>query len=87
VLATVAIVSMAGQPGASAAPVGEGMLRLAHLSPDTPAVDVALTPVPAGRDVVTDPGPDIADDLAYGSGVWTGALRHRDPGPLLPRIT
>ena len=29
----------------------------------------------------------VADDLAYGSGVWAGALRDREPGPILPRIT
>jgi mycofactocin glycosyltransferase len=28
----------------------------------------------------------VADDLAYGTGVWLGALRARDPGPLLPRV-
>ena len=27
------------------------------------------------------------DDLAYGTGVWWGVLRHRTPGPLLPRIS
>ncbi len=26
----------------------------------------------------------VADDLAYGAGVWTGCLRSRTPGPLLP---
>ena len=29
----------------------------------------------------------VADDLAYGTGVWAGALRHREPGPILPKIT
>jgi mycofactocin system glycosyltransferase len=29
----------------------------------------------------------VTDDLAYGTGVWHGALREREPGPLLPRIT
>ena len=29
----------------------------------------------------------MTDDLAYGTGVWHGALREREPGPLLPRIT
>jgi hypothetical protein len=29
----------------------------------------------------------VADDLAYGTGVWAGALREREPGPILPRIT
>jgi mycofactocin system glycosyltransferase len=26
----------------------------------------------------------VLDDLAYGLGVWRGAIRHRTPGPLLP---
>ena len=29
----------------------------------------------------------VADDLAYGSGVWAGVLRDREPGPVLPKIT
>ncbi|HST67814.1 MAG TPA: glycosyltransferase, partial [Mycobacteriales bacterium] len=28
----------------------------------------------------------VADDLAYGTGVWHGALRDRQPEPLLPRL-
>ena len=28
----------------------------------------------------------VADDLAYGVGVWLGCLRARDPGPLLPAV-
>ena len=28
----------------------------------------------------------VADDVAYGSGVWLGCLRARTPAPLLPRI-
>jgi hypothetical protein len=28
----------------------------------------------------------VADDVAYGSGVWLGCLRARTLGPLLPRI-
>lgn len=54
-----------------------GLLRVAHLSPDTPAVDVALAPVPAGSDGVPDPGPDIADGLAYGE---VDAYRELAPG-------
>ena len=29
----------------------------------------------------------IADDVAYGTGVWLGCLRRRDLGALLPRFT
>ncbi|TKJ18651.1 class F sortase [Blastococcus sp. CCUG 61487] len=42
-----------------------GRLRIAHLSPDTPAVDVALTPAPASGPAA-DPGPDVATALQYG---------------------
>jgi mycofactocin glycosyltransferase len=28
----------------------------------------------------------IADDLAYGAGVWTGCVRSRTLGPLLPTL-
>jgi Domain of unknown function (DUF4397)/Sortase domain len=43
------------------------VVRFAHLSPDTPAVDVALAPLPPdGGHPLTDPGPDVATDLRYG---------------------
>lgn len=29
----------------------------------------------------------IADDVAYGAGVWTGCVRHRTAAPLLPQFT
>jgi hypothetical protein len=55
-----------GVPSAAAAET-PGMLRFAHLSPDTPAVDIALAPLPAqDGPSVTDPGPDVADGLRYG---------------------
>ena len=38
-------VSLAGAPAASAAPAAVGYVRLAHLSPDTPEVDVYLSKV------------------------------------------
>lgn len=56
-----------GVPAAAAADA-PGMLRIAHLSPDTPAVDVALAPLPTdGGPRVTDPGPDLAAGLTYGA--------------------
>lgn len=59
-----ALLVVAGAPAASAA--GEtGRLRIAHLSPDSPAVDVALTPAPDGRPAV-DAGTDVATALGYG---------------------
>jgi hypothetical protein len=41
---------------------------VAHLSPDTPAVDVAVAPlVPGSEGPLTDPGPDLVTGLAYGT--------------------
>jgi hypothetical protein len=42
VVATVAVPVLAGPGAATAAPVPNGFVRLAHLSPDTPDVDVYL---------------------------------------------
>ncbi|SOD93210.1 class F sortase [Blastococcus haudaquaticus] len=65
-------------PAAPAAGAAEtGQLRIAHLSPDSPAVDVALAPLPPGTtDPLTDPGEDLATGLAYGT--------VSDPVPLAP---
>jgi hypothetical protein len=52
-------------------------VRFAHLSPDSPAVDVALAPVPADGGPLTDPGPDAASGLGYGD---VGAYRDLAPG-------
>lgn len=59
----VALLATTGLPARAAEPA---RLRVAHLSPDTPAVDVALAPVPPGGGPLTDPGPDMASGLAYG---------------------
>ena len=53
-----------------------GRLRIAHLSPDSPAVDVALTPAPPGGPAV-DPGADVARALGYGE---VGDYRDLAPG-------
>ncbi|WP_081788516.1 class F sortase [Candidatus Blastococcus massiliensis] len=53
-----------------------GRLRLAHLSPDTPAVDVALTRAPADGPAV-DPGPEVGDALRYGD---VGEYAELEPG-------
>jgi hypothetical protein len=43
------------------------MVRFAHLSPDTPGVDIALAPLPSGGSApLTDSGPDVASGLGYG---------------------
>ncbi|MGY1722439.1 class F sortase [Blastococcus sp. SYSU DS0533] len=45
---------------------GTALLRVAHLSPDTPAVDVSLTPAAPPGEVLTDPGPAVATGIGYG---------------------
>jgi Domain of unknown function (DUF4397)/Sortase domain len=59
-----------------------GLLRVAHLSPDSPAVDVAVTP--ADPAPVIDVGPDLVSGLGYGevgafrrvtSGSWAVSIR------------
>lgn len=48
--------------------------------------------VALGVHLATTPGPwwcraiAVADDLAYGAGVWRGAWRHRDPRVISPRL-
>ena len=60
------LVGVLGIPPASADDA-TGLLRFAHLSPDTPAVDVALAPLPvADAAPLTEPGPDVATGLHYG---------------------
>ncbi|WP_116452692.1 class F sortase [Blastococcus litoris] len=55
-----------GMPAAGAEDGGQ--LRFAHLSPDTPAVDVAVAPLPSDRTgPLTDPGEDATTGLAYGA--------------------
>ncbi|WP_104525950.1 class F sortase [Blastococcus atacamensis] len=54
-----------------------GLLRIAHLSPDTPAVDVSLTAVAEPGQVLTDPGPVVAPAVAYGD---VTAYREVPPG-------
>ena len=60
------LVATVGIP-AAAAEDAPGLLRIAHLSPDTPAVDVALAPLTVGEAApLADPGPDIATGVGYG---------------------
>jgi hypothetical protein len=70
-----ALLALAWAPPAAAADE-TGRLRVVHLSPDTPAVDVALTPAPATGPAV-DPGPDLATGLGYGV---AGQYRDLAPG-------
>ena len=67
-----------GGAGPAGATDGRALLRVAHLSPDTPAVDVALAPIPEEDGApLTDPGPDVAEGLAYGD---VGSYRELTPG-------
>jgi len=78
VLATAATLSITGMPGAQAAPADEGMLRLAHLSPDTPAVDVYVDSVSAPGVGITLPGVDygtISDYQALTAGTYAVSMR------------
>jgi hypothetical protein len=52
-------------------------VRFAHLSPDSPAVDVAVAPVPPGGGPLTHPGPDAVTGLSYGE---VDAYRPLAPG-------
>ena len=52
-----------------------GRLRVAHLSPDTPAVDVAVALLaPGSTEPLTDPGPDLVTGLSYGDVSEVAAL-------------
>ena len=76
-----------GLPAASAA--GEGRLRLAHLSPDTPAVDVYV-------DSVADPAADVTlPGVSYGTvsdyrdvptGTYTVSMRKAGADPKTPPV-
>jgi hypothetical protein len=77
-VAAAATISVVGMPGASAASTDEGMLRLAHLSPDTPAVDVYVDSVSAPGVGITLPGVDygtISDYQALTAGTYAVSMR------------
>jgi hypothetical protein len=90
--AVVAVVGGLGMPVAAAADE-PGLLRVAHLSPDTPPVDVALAPLPDDGGPLVDPGRDVATALAYGgvgefaqlpSGRYAVSVRASGSGPGAP---
>ncbi|TFV50491.1 class F sortase [Blastococcus sp. TF02A-35] len=70
------LVALPAPPAAAEEP-RPGLLRIAHLSPDTPRVDVAVTPAAAPGQVLTDPGPVVAPALGYGA---VGGYRELPPG-------
>jgi hypothetical protein len=76
--------------GATGSP---GLLRVAHLSPDTPAVDIAVVPLPAADGTAVDPGRDLDADLRYGdvsaftelaAGSYAVSIRAAGAGPATP---
>ncbi|MGY1849819.1 MULTISPECIES: class F sortase [unclassified Blastococcus] len=67
-LLLLALPAVLGAPGRAAADEPRsGLLRVAHLSPDTPAVDVSLTAAAPPGEVLVDPGPVVAAGLGYGA--------------------
>ena len=86
----------------SAAPALSGLVRtwspllvLGLAFPRTRRVCVTALLVPAARDRAEAPGSldavryaalHVADDVAYGVGVWTGCVRARTLRPLVPRL-
>ena len=78
VLATATTLSVVGMPGASAAAGDDGVLRLAHLSPDTPAVDVYVDPVSAPGTGLTLRGVGygtVSDYRAVAPGTYAVSMR------------
>jgi hypothetical protein len=85
-------VAATGMPSAGATG-SPGLLRVAHLSPDTPAVDIAVVPLPAADGTAVDPGPDLDADLRYGdvsaftelaAGSYAVSIRAAGAGPAAP---
>lgn len=83
-----------GTPATPAAAADDGaLLRVAHLSADTPAFDVTLAPLPADGTPLTDPGPDLVRALRYGDlgdftelspGAYAVSLRPAGSSPSIP---
>lgn len=86
-LAVLAAVLLAGTPARAA---GAGYVRLAHLSPDTPAVDVYLKSPGGGRDQVF-PGVGygaVSDYLRLPAGTYAVAMRRAGaPATAAPVLT
>jgi Domain of unknown function (DUF4397) len=83
VLGGIAAVTAAASPAASAAPLAapDGWVRIAHLSPEAPAMDMYLYPFgdPAHPTVLKDVGyGDVSAYMALGPGQYTVAMRGFD---------
>jgi hypothetical protein len=82
-LAGFAAVAAAASPAASAAPLAaqDGWVRIAHLSPEAPAMDIYLYPFgdPAHPTVLRDVGyGDVSAYMTLGPGQYTVAMRGFD---------
>jgi hypothetical protein len=81
-----AAVSAAASPAASAAPLGtqDGWVRIAHLSPEAPAMDIYLYPFgdPSHPTVLKDVAyGDVSAYMALGPGQYTVAMRGFNASP------
>jgi Domain of unknown function (DUF4397) len=87
VTALAGAVGALGLPSASAA--GDGRLRLAHLSPDTPAVDVYVASVSDPSADVRLPGVGygtVSDYRTVPTGVYTVSMRKAGADPATPPV-
>ena len=79
-------------PPTGAGAADDGLLRLAHLSPDTPAVDVYVDPVGdpgGGTALLTVPGVGygtVSDYQDVPAGVYTVSLRPAGAAPATPPV-
>jgi hypothetical protein len=87
-LAAVAVMAvtlgLAGGGAAQAAEAPQGWVRLAHLSPDTPPADVALSAVSVSGDVLNVPGVPygtVSDFVQVPAGTYRATMSPVDGGP------
>jgi len=74
---------------APASAAGTGLLRLAHLSPDTPAVDVYVDAVADSDTAITLPGVDygtVSDYQSVPTGSYTVSMRAAGADPASPPV-
>jgi len=88
----VALISFAlgaADPDASAAPAASGMIRAAHFSPDTPGVDIYLTPFSGGSSGLWLPNVGygaVSDYRAVAAGLYVVAMRAHGAAASTPPI-
>jgi hypothetical protein len=85
----VAGLAVASGTASAAAPDGNGLLRLAHLSPDTPAVDVYVDSVADPASNITLAGVDYGTVSEYqdvAAGTYTVSMREAGAAPDTPPV-